>query len=121
MVALFASVSLMSAEQVDVNKSVDVNTSTPTASTKIDGKVFYEKRCSVCHGEKAEKTPLKRMVPLAGMDAGALARKIRAYRDQDERHGAYAIYEDSVVMQEATYSLPDVQISAIATYISQLK
>lgn len=111
--ALFASSCLMAAESVPENKS--------GASTGVDGAKFYQKRCSVCHGEKGQKTPMKGMVPLASMDASALARKVRGYRDQEERHGAYAIYEDSQVMREATYSLSDSQISAIATYISGLK
>ncbi|HIE41485.1 MAG TPA: c-type cytochrome [Candidatus Aenigmarchaeota archaeon] len=110
---LLASGSLVAAESVQANKS--------GTSTGIDGAKFYQKRCSVCHGEKGHKTPMKGMIPIASMEAGALARKVRGYRDQEERHGAYAIYEDSQVMREATYSLSDPQISAIATYISGLK
>jgi mono/diheme cytochrome c family protein len=83
--ALLASGSLVAAESVPANKS--------GASTGVDGKVFYEKRCSVCHGENGEKADLKGMIPLAGMDAGKLARKVVSYRDQHERHGAYAIYK----------------------------
>ena len=112
-VALLASVSLMAAESVPANKS--------GASTGVDGAKFYKKRCAVCHGEKGEKASLKGMVPLAGKDAGALARKVRSYRDQEERHGAYAIYQTNEVMREATYSLSNEQISAIATYLSGLK
>ena len=114
-VALLASCSLMAAESVPANKSGS------SSSTGIDGKAFYEKRCSVCHGEKGEKADLTGMVPLAGMDAGVLARKVVAYRDQEERHGAYAIYKDNEVMREATYSISNQQISAIATYLSGLK
>ena len=111
---LLASSSLMAAESVQANKSG------ASSSTGVDGKVFYEKRCSVCHGENGEKAELKGMVPLAGWDAGKLARKVRAYRDQEERHGAYAIYQTNQVMREATYSLSNEQISAIATYLSGL-
>jgi cytochrome c553 len=113
--ALLASGSLMAAESVPANKSGT------SSSTGVDGAKFYKKRCSVCHGERGQKTPMKGMIPIASMDAGALARKVRSYRDQESRHGAYAIYEDSQVMQEATYSLSNEQISAIATYISGLK
>ena len=115
MIALLASVSLMAADKVETSKAG------ASTSTNIDGAAVYKKRCSVCHGEKGEKTPLSKMIPITGMDAGALARKVRAFRDQEERHGAYAIYEDSQVMREATYSLSDQHISAIATYISGLK
>ncbi len=107
--ALFTSSCLMAAESVQANKS------------GVDGEAFYKKRCSVCHGEKGEKADLKGMIPLAGMDAGKLARTVRAYRDQEERHGAYAIYETNQVMREATYSISNQQISAIATYLSALK
>ena len=109
---LLASGSLIAADNVQTNKSGSFS------STDIDGEAFYKKRCSVCHGERGNKTPLKGMIPIASMDASALARKIVAYRDQEARHGAYAIYETNQVMREATYSLSNEQISAIATYIS---
>lgn len=110
---LLASGSLVAAESVTENKS--------GTSTGVDGKVFYEKRCAVCHGKNGENVPLKGMRPLAGMDATKLARTIVAYRDQDQRHGAYAIYKTNEVMKEATYSMSNEQISAIATYLSGLK
>jgi len=113
--ALLASGSLVAAETVEANKSG------ASSLTGVDGVVFYQKRCAVCHGENGEKTTLKGMIPLAGRDAGQLARKVRAYRDQEERHGAYAIYEKNQVMREATYSISNEQISAIATYLSGLK
>lgn len=112
--ALLTSGSLMAAESVQANK-------TGVSSTGVDGAKFYKKRCSVCHGENGEKADLKGMIPLAGMDAGKLARTVVAYRDQEERHGAYAIYKTNEVMREATYSLSNEQISAIATYLSGLK
>jgi len=114
-VGLLVSGSLMAAESVPTNKSGSFS------ATGVDGAAFYKKRCSVCHGEKGEKAILKGMIPLAGMDAGVLARKVRAYRDQEERHGAYAIYKTNEVMREATYSISNHQISAIATYLSGLK
>ena len=112
---LLTSGSLMAAESVQANKS---GASSPTG---VDGAKFYKKRCSVCHGEKGQNVPLKGMKPLAGMDATKLARTVRAYRDQEERHGAYAIYKTNEVMREATYSISNEQISAIATYLSGLK
>ncbi len=111
---LLASGSLMAAESVQASESA-------SASTGVDGAKFYKKRCAVCHGEKGEKASLTGMTPLAGKDAGKLARKVRSYRDQEERHGAYAIYQTNEVMREATYSLSNEQISAIATYLSGLK
>ncbi len=111
---LLASGSLMAAESLQASESA-------SASTGVDGAKFYKKRCAVCHGEKGEKAVLNGMVPLIGRDAGELARKVRGFRDQEERHGAYAIYEENQVMREATYSISDQQISAIATYLSGLK
>ncbi len=91
-------------------------------AANLDGAKLYKKRCSICHGVNGAKTPLTGMMPLAGRDAGELARKVRAYRDQDARHGvAHSMYEDSIVMSEATYSISNQQISAIATYLSGLK
>jgi len=113
--ALLASGSLVAAESVQADKSG------ASSSTGVDGAAFYKKRCSVCHGEKGQNVPLKGMKPLAGMDATSIARTVRAYRDQDQRHGAYAIYKTNEVMKEATYSISNEQISAIATYISGLK
>jgi len=107
--ALLASASLMAAESVQANES------------GINGEKVYKKRCAICHGESGEKADLKGMVPLAGMDAGKLARTVVAYRDQDERHGAYAVYQTNEVMKEATYSMSNEQISAVATYLSGLK
>ena len=112
---LLASGSLMAAESVAASESGS------SSATGVDGAKFYKKRCSVCHGEKGKKADLKGMIPLAGMDATKLARTVRAYRDQEERHGAYAIYKTNEVMREATYSISNEQISAIATYLSGLK
>jgi cytochrome c553 len=97
--ALLASGSLIAADSVQANKSGSFS------ATEVDGAAFYKKRCSVCHGEKGEKALLKGMIPIAGLDASVLARKVRAYRDQEERHGAYAIYKTNEVMREATYSI----------------
>jgi len=62
------------------------------------------------------------MISLAGRDASILARKIRAYRDQDEMHGiAHNVYESNEIMKDATYSLSDRYISAITIFISELE
>ncbi|CAA6815533.1 MAG: Unknown protein [uncultured Sulfurovum sp.] len=87
----------------------------------IDGKSLYIKRCALCHGKNAQKSPLKGVPALAGRNATILARITLAYREQDNRHGvAYSVNRVSQVMKEATSSLSNQQISAIATYISGL-
>jgi len=111
----FASMSLMASE----NKSIK-NLST-FASKKMDGKKLYQKRCALCHGKKAQKSPLRNTPPLAGRDASILARLTITYRDQDNRHGTeHTANRESQIMLEATSSLSNQHISAIATYISGL-
>ena len=86
-----------------------------------DGAKLYEQRCALCHGEKAQKNPLKGVPALAGMDATVLALTIRGYRDQDERVGAYTMHKSSQIMEDSTSGLTRDMIVAIAKYISELK
>ena len=90
-------------------------------SVQLSGAKLYQKHCALCHGTKAQKSPLLNIPPLAGRNATILARITRTYRDQDERHGtAHTANRESQIMQEATSSLSDQHISAITTYISGL-
>ena len=107
--ALLASVSLMAAESVS------------GAFKPINGESLYQKHCAICHGEKAEKSPLEGVSPLAGWDAVKLALTIRDYRDQNERTGAYTLHKNSRVMKDATVGLSQNEIVALAKYISSLK
>lgn len=109
---LFASAGLMAAD----------SGAPATKSSKIEkGAAIYMKKCALCHGEKAQKGPVKGIAPIAGMDTTILARKIREYRDQEERHGAYAKYKDNRVMEDSTLFLSNEQIDAIAIYVNSLK
>ena len=113
--ALLASGSLVAADAVQANNS-------DTFSVKdIDGGAIYKKQCSVCHGEKAEKSPKSGVAPLAGRDATVLALTIRAYRDQDKGIGTYTMHKSSEIMKNETIKLSDMHISALAKYISSLK
>ena len=85
------------------------------------GESLYKKRCSLCHGEKADKSPRKGIKPLAGRDVTELALTIRAYRDQDNEVGAYTMHKSSQIMKDSTSSLSRDGIVAIARYISGLK
>jgi len=111
--ALLASVSLMAADSVPVGKS--------GGFVPIDGATLYQKHCALCHGEKAEKSPLEGVSPLAGWDAVKLALTIRSYRDQNERTGTYTMHKNSRVMKDATVGLSQNEIVALAKYISALK
>ncbi|MDD2449579.1 MAG: c-type cytochrome [Sulfurimonas sp.] len=86
-----------------------------------DGAKLYKQRCSLCHGENAQKNPLEGVPALAGMDATVLALTIRAYRDQDSRVGAYTMHKTSQLMKDSTSGLTRDMIVAIAKYVSGLK
>ena len=87
----------------------------------FDGAKLYKQKCAKCHGEKAQKSALKGVRPLAGRDVTELALTIRAYRDQDQRVGTYTMHKDSRIMYDATSSLSRDKIVALAKYISGLK
>jgi cytochrome c553 len=87
----------------------------------IDGAKLYKQKCSLCHGKDGHKVPENSKGPLAGRDAKKLALEIRAYRDQDTLNAPYAMQKSSALMKSETESLSDLQISAIAQYISNLK
>jgi len=90
-------------------------------AVKIDAAKLYKVQCSLCHGEKGEKSPESGVAPLAGRDATVLALTIRAYRDQDQGIGTYTMHKSSEIMKNETVKLSDMQISALAKYISALK
>ncbi len=114
-ILVLVSVGLMASENNSASKSGAFS------SKQIDGAGLYKQHCTVCHGEKAQKTPVENMVPIAGMDVTILARRTRAYRDQDENHGtAHSMYRENQVMKEATNSLSNQQIGAIAKHINGL-
>jgi len=86
-----------------------------------NGNKLYDKKCALCHGKKAEKSPREGVPPLAGRDVTELALTIRAYRDQDERVGTYTMHKNSQIMYDATSSLSRDKIVALAKYISSMK
>ncbi|MCK9492199.1 MAG: c-type cytochrome [Sulfurimonas sp.] len=86
-----------------------------------DGEKLYKQRCSLCHGENAQKSPLDGVAAIAGMDVTVLALTIRAYRDQDSRVGAYTMHKSSQLMKDSTSGLTRDMIVAIAKYVSELK
>jgi len=80
------------------------------------GAALYMKKCSICHGVKADETPIKNMKPIAGMKAEKIAKILKFYQD-DERigHG----YSENMV--NSTVFLSQRAIDEIATYVSTLK
>ena len=96
--ALLATVGLMAAEGVQ------------------DGAVLYAKKCAICHGANADKTPIKNMKPIAGMKAQELAETLKFYQDDDRiGHG----YSENMV-STLTF-LSQRAIDAISTYVSTLR
>jgi cytochrome c553 len=105
-VALVASVSLMAAE---------------SAATEVDGATRYMQKCSICHGPKADKTPIKNMKPIAGMDAQKVARILVNYQNdasQDDQRIAHGYSQEMV---NSTVYLSRKDIDNIAKYVSSLK
>ena len=99
--ALLATVGLMAAEG---------------AAATQDGAVLYAKKCAICHGANADKTPIKNMKPIAGMKAQKLASTLKFYQDDDRIGHGY-----SQEMVNTTTFLSQRAIDAIATYVSTLK
>ena len=86
-----------------------------SGNTVESGAALYAKKCSICHGAQADKTPIKNMKPIAGMKAEKIAKILKFYQD-DERigHG----YSENMV--NSTVFLSQKAIDNIATYVSGL-
>jgi cytochrome c553 len=104
---LIASVSLMAAENV-----------TPVANTGDleAGAALYMKKCSICHGAEAKKTPIKGMSPIAGMKTTKLIKVLKHYQDDDRIGHGY-----SEEMVNSTVFLSQKAIDSIALYVNSLK
>jgi cytochrome c len=100
-IALLATVGLMAAE---------------SAAATEDGAALYVKKCAICHGANADKTPIKNMKPIAGMKAEKLAKILKFYQDDDRIGHGY-----SEAMVNTTTFLSQKSIDSIATYVSTLK
>ncbi|BBB58685.1 cytochrome c [Undibacterium sp. KW1] len=80
--------------------------------TSLTGQAIYTARCSMCHAEHAhgnETTPR-----LAGQQIDYLKKSIKRYRDRTGER----IYEP---MSASTAGLKEVEIQALAAYLSSLK
>jgi len=105
-VALLAGVSLLAAE---------------STTNTVDGATRYMQKCSVCHGAKADETPIKNMKPIAGMDAQKVASILVNYQNdasQDDQRIAHGYSQEMV---NSTVYLSRKDIDAIAVYVSTLK
>ncbi|MDA3908698.1 MAG: c-type cytochrome [Sulfurimonas sp.] len=85
------------------------------------GAVVFEKKCSLCHGEKGQKTALKDSVPIAGMEAGKLARILRAYQAGNIDIDGELSKRDSIIMEHQTLELSWDDVDAVAKYVHSLK
>ncbi len=105
-VALLASASLMAAE---------------SAENTVNGATRYMQKCSICHGAKADETPIKNMKPIAGMDAQKVASILVNYQNDASQDDARISHGYSEEMVNSTVYLSRKDIDAIATYVSSLK
>lgn len=104
--ALLASVSVMAADSV---------------VTAPDGKARFDRKCAICHGPTANKTPIKNMKPIAGMEAQKVASILVNYQNDAAQENERIAHGYSQEMVESTVYLSRKDIGAIATYVSTLK
>ena len=89
-----------------------------STSTVPDGTVVYAKKCAICHGAHAEKSPIKNMNPIAGMNAKKVGSILLDYQNKVTKDTGRISHGYSQEMIEATVSLSRKDIDAIATYVS---
>lgn len=80
-----------------------------------DGATLF-KKCTSCHGQKAEKKALNKSEIIAGWDAAKVEESLHAYKAGTRNiHGMGALMKGQV----ASYS--DADITAVSAYIAGLK
>jgi cytochrome c553 len=79
-----------------------------------DGAALY-KKCTACHGAKAEKKALGKSQVIAGWDSPKIQNALKGYKD-----GSYGGPMKGL-MKGQVASLDDAGIEAVSNYISGLK
>ncbi len=81
-----------------------------------EGRLFYQKRCTNCHGVNAQKVAYNNSRVLTTLTPIQIVNALESYRSDFE-------YGNStrVIMQEQTYSLSSKTIQSLAVYIYSLK
>ena len=85
------------------------------------GAALYIKKCAICHGENADKTPIKNMKPIAGMEAEKVGRILVNYQNDITEDDLRISHGYNEIMVGATLYLSRKDIDNIAMYVSSLK
>ena len=91
-----------------------VKASVTTETDSVDGGGLFGQKCAACHGSKAEKSALGKSQIIAGWKETQSKDALKGYQS-----GTYG-KEMKAVMQGQAKGLNDVQIDALAKYISTL-
>jgi len=91
---------------------------TPSAD---NGAKRYMQKCAVCHGPKADKAPITKMKPIAGMKAEKVARILVNYQNDADNNDLRISHGYSQEMVNSTVYLSQKDIDDIALYVSSLK
>jgi len=99
----------------DIKKVVEkkVETAKSARATVVDGAVVF-KRCTSCHGQKAEKAALGKSQIIAGWEVEKIKDALHGY--QNGNYGGAM----KALMQAQAKTLDDQEIDALAEYISSL-
>lgn len=84
---------------------------------KLDGKALYTaKSCHTCHGPEGKKPTVPDMYPIvSGQSAKYIENQIKDIKSGKRSNGM------SAAMKPFTMALTDEEITAIATYLSNVK
>ncbi|WP_200762527.1 c-type cytochrome [Nitrosophilus alvini] len=87
-----------------------------TSLWAADGAKIFKKTCSVCHGDRAQKSSLKVSKIIAGWPAEKIVEKLKAYKS-----GKLNQYGFGNMMRNRATKLTDEEMMAVAKYIESLK
>jgi cytochrome c553 len=86
-----------------------------TFAMAADGAELF-KKCTSCHGDKAQNKALGKSAVIQGQDAATTEKQIKAYKD-----GSLNQYGMGGLMKGQVATLSDDDIKAIATYVAGLQ
>lgn len=83
-------------------------------SAAPDGAEIF-KKCSICHGEQAQKHSLDVSAIIAGMDVKKIIKELKAYQA-----GELNQYGFGLMMQGQATKLSEAEMEAVAKYVASL-